>query len=232
MAEKKQASEKSSAAKATLRSSIKQYIQQQIADGVYRPGDRIVETQLAKQLNVSQSPVREAMLELSVSGLLEVRPYSGTYVQSLSVQDIGDIFDTRAFIESHAAERAAHCITDEQLQALEDILNEMDAVPDENPHIISELDTEFHRLLVEATNSPALKRIWTSLRLAEWTYLSVTSTQRSSRVIVNQHRQIFHYLSKHDASAASASMLLHIKSFGEDLKKHLSRELPAKEAEE
>ena len=52
-------------AKETLRSNIKDYIQQQIAEGRYQPGDRIVETQLARELNVSQAPVREAILELA-----------------------------------------------------------------------------------------------------------------------------------------------------------------------
>ena len=60
-------------AKETLRSNIKDYIQKQIADGVYQPGDRIVETRLAKELEVSQAPVREAILELSAMGLLEER---------------------------------------------------------------------------------------------------------------------------------------------------------------
>lgn len=86
-------------AKETLRSNIKDYIQQQIAEGVYRPGDRIVETRLAKELNVSQAPVREAMLELATMGLLEERPYSGTYVRNFSIEEIEDIFLTRAFIE-------------------------------------------------------------------------------------------------------------------------------------
>ena len=57
--------------KETLRSNIKDYIQKQIASGVYRPGDRIVETQLARELNVSQAPVREAILELVSQGMLE-----------------------------------------------------------------------------------------------------------------------------------------------------------------
>ena len=57
-------------AKETLRANIKDYIQKQIAAGVYRPGDRIVETQLAKELNVSQAPVREAILEMVALGLL------------------------------------------------------------------------------------------------------------------------------------------------------------------
>ena len=85
--------------KETMRSNIKNYIQQQIVEGVYRPGDRIVETRLARELNVSQAPVREAMLELSAIGLLEERPYSGTFVRNLSVKEIQEIFDIRGFLE-------------------------------------------------------------------------------------------------------------------------------------
>ena len=110
-------------AKETLRSNIKDYIQQQIAEGVYRPGDRIVETRLAKELNVSQAPVREAMLELATMGLLEERPYSGTYVRNFSIEEIEDIFLTRAFIEEHAAKCAAKRVTEEQLARMEAVLD-------------------------------------------------------------------------------------------------------------
>ena len=71
-------------AKGTLRKEIQSYIQEQIASGRFKAGDRIVETQLAKELNVSQAPVREAKLELAAMGLLEERPYSGSFVRQLT----------------------------------------------------------------------------------------------------------------------------------------------------
>ena len=83
--------------KSTMRREIRTYIQRQIAQGVYRPGDRIVETQLAREMNVSQAPVREALLELAAMGLVEERPYSGTFVRHLKASDIEDIYNTRAF---------------------------------------------------------------------------------------------------------------------------------------
>ena len=89
--------------KGTMRREIRTYIQDQIARGVYRPGDRIVETQLAREMNVSQAPVREALLELSAMGLLEERPYSGTFVRHLKAGDIEDIYNTRAFLDEYAA---------------------------------------------------------------------------------------------------------------------------------
>ena len=89
-------------AKETLRANIKDYIQKQIASGVYRPGDRIVETQLAREMNVSQAPVREAILELVSLGLLEERPYSGHMVRQMGPAEIEDIYQTRAVVEEYA----------------------------------------------------------------------------------------------------------------------------------
>ena len=90
-----------------MRREIRTYIQRQIAQGVYRPGDRIVETQLAREMNVSQAPVREALLELAAMGLVEERPYSGTFVRHLKASDIEDIYNTRAFLDEYAA-RPSH----------------------------------------------------------------------------------------------------------------------------
>lgn len=99
------------AEKATLRREIREYIQRQIAAGRFQAGDRIVETQLAKELGVSQAPVREAILELAAMGLLEERPYSGSFVRKLTVEDIEGIYNTRAFLDEYAAKCAVQRIT-------------------------------------------------------------------------------------------------------------------------
>lgn len=204
--------------KATLRKHIREYIQEQIASGRFQPGDRVVETQLAKELNVSQAPVREAILELSAMGLLEERPYSGSFVRSLTIEDIEDIYNTRAFIDEYAARQAAKRITPEQLMEMEALLREMDAA--ENPHDFVEKDMAFHALVVDAAESPALKRMWESLRLVEWTGLSVAVTRNTLPELAKQHWQIFHLLEKHADHTAGAYMFLHIKNFGDELKQH------------
>lgn len=205
-------------AKETLRSNIKEYIQQQIAEGVYRPGDRIVETRLAKELNVSQAPVREAMLELATVGLLEERPYSGTYVRNLTIEEIEDIFNTRAFIEEYAAKRAAERITEEQLTEMETVLGEMGQ--DGTLQAFVHLDMEFHGLVMDAAGSPALKRAWKLLRMAEWTYLCAAVTASSLDELIAQHWNIYRYLKAHEEASAGAYMFLHIKGFGSELAKH------------
>ncbi len=209
-------------AKETLRSNIKDYIQRQIAAGVYRPGDRIVETQLARELNVSQAPVREAILELASIGLLEERPYSGTYVKDLTIAEIEDIFDVRAFVEEYAARRAAERASEEQLAQMEEILQEMEE--DRELERFVHLDMEFHGVVMDAAGSPALKRAWTVLRMAEWTYLCAAVTAVSLDEMVAQHWNIFRYLQKRDASSAGAYMLLHIRNFGKELGQYFEKE--------
>lgn len=209
-------------AKETLRSNIKDYIQQKIAEGAYRPGDRIVETQLARELNVSQAPVREAILELASIGLLEERPYSGSFVRQLTLPEIEDIFNVRAFVEEYAARRAAKRATEEQLEEMEQVLREMDSVRALDKFV--HLDTEFHSLVMEAAGSPALTRAWTMLRMSEWTYLCASITKFSMADLIEQHWKIFSYLKKRADHSAGAYMFLHIKSFGDELGQYFEKQ--------
>ena len=203
--------------KSTMRREIRTYIQDQIARGVYRPGDRIVETQLAREMNVSQAPVREALLELSAMGLLEERPYSGTFVRRLAASDIED---TRAFLDEYAARQAARLATQEQLDAMEALLKRMDQAEDNAS--FAEMDIAFHGMIVDAAGSPSLKRAWENLRLVEWTGVSVAVTQESLPELASQHWQIFRTLRSHAEQEAGAYMFLHTKHFGEELKRYVT----------
>ena len=208
-------------AKGTLRKEIRSYIQEQIASGRFKAGDRIVETQLAKELNVSQAPVREAILELAAMGLLEERPYSGSFVRQLTAEDIEDIYNTRAFIDEYAARQAAKRITEEQLTEMEALLHRMDAAKD--IHEFVEMDITFHGLVVDAAGSPALKRMWEGLRLVEWTGLSAAVTGNSLPELAKQHWEIYCLLKKHADHTVGAYMFLHIKNFGDELKRYFAK---------
>ena len=214
--------ENETAAKGTLRKKIRSYIQQQIANGRFQAGDRIVETQLARELNVSQAPVREAILELASIGLLEERPYSGSFVRQLTPAEIEDIFNVRAFIEEYAARRAAKRATEEQLEEMEQVLREMNGVRALDKFV--RLDTEFHGLVMDAAGSPALKRAWNMLRMAEWTYLCAAITKFSMADLIDQHWQIFRYLKKRADHSAGAYMFLHIKGFGDELGQYFEKQ--------
>lgn len=207
-----------SSSKGTLRQEIRNYIQSQIVNGIYKAGDRIVETQLARELNVSQAPVREAILELASMGLLEERPYSGTFVRRLSAKDIEDIYNTRAFIEEYAARQAAKHATEKQLNEMKNLLHQMEIA--DNCRTFAQSDIAFHMLIVDAAGSPALKRAWNYLLLGEWTSLSMAVTQSTLTDLVRQHRNIYNYLCRREDRSAGAYMFLHIKNFGEEMIRH------------
>lgn len=89
-----------------------------ILTGELKPGDRIVESRLAQELGVSQAPVREALRELEFSGLVEQKPFSGTYVKQVTVKEIRQFYEVRAALERLGAECAAQRMNKEQYQEL------------------------------------------------------------------------------------------------------------------
>ena len=88
----------------SAKSSIYQVVCSWIITGVLKPGEKIVDSELAKRFNVSRTPVREAILELSAMGLLEERPYAGCIVRRMTADDIADIYNVRAHIDEYAAQ--------------------------------------------------------------------------------------------------------------------------------
>lgn len=205
----------------TMRSQVRQYIQEQIRSGAFKPGDRIVETRLAKELNVSQAPVREAMLELSVMGMLEERPYSGTFVRKLTREDIDDIYNMRAFVEEYAAKRAAKRITPEQLEAFKPVFADMEkATKTKDYEWFAECDIRFHELIIEAAGSNALMNMWRLLRMAQWTSITLAATQQSLEQICHTHEVILEHIRRGADHSAGAEMFLHIRSFIYDMEKY------------
>ena len=115
-------------------------------------------------------------------------------------------------------EERADIIQVVKLREREALLVEMDRA--ENPHDFVEKDIAFHAMVVDAAGSPALKKVWDSLRLVEWTGLSVAVTRNTLPELAKQHWRIFRLLERHADHTAGAYMFLHIKNFGDELKQH------------
>jgi len=204
--------------KNTMRQDIRKYIQNSITKGIYKPSDRIVETKLAKDLGVSQAPVREAILELVMMGMLEDRPYSGTYVKKLSPEDIEDIYEIRAMVEEHAAKNAAAKINEDQLKKLSKELEIMrKAAEAGDVEEFVDADIRFHEIVVDSAGSKSLKRIWRFLRMADWTYTTTQLTKYSLLELCNMHEIIFKHLKSRNVLSAAAAMHLHIMEFAGDV---------------
>jgi DNA-binding GntR family transcriptional regulator len=151
--------------RSTFRDHIAEQLRDLILNGVLRPGEPLLEVQLAEQFGVSRGPLREAMRELVDEGLLVVRPYAGTTVVELSAKDIREIYSIRTALETLAFEQAwdrrdaaFHAELDRRHGQL---IAAIDA-EDEVGSIHAELD--LHSLVFETADNKLLSRMWSILR--------------------------------------------------------------------
>jgi DNA-binding GntR family transcriptional regulator len=149
----------------STRDYIKETLVERILDGDYKPGDRLLELQIAEELGTSQGPVREAFRELEAMGLIESTPYRGTRVREVTDEEIEDSYQVRAVLEQLAAELAAS-----KLKAnTESLSKELDAFRQaavrRDVKRYSKHDMEFHRQIVDAAGNQLLAQLWNSVVL-------------------------------------------------------------------
>ena len=205
--------------KETLRTQISMLIQKRIREGVYKPGEKIVETRLCKELSVSQAPVREAFLELSIMGLLEERPYSGTFVKNVLPDEVSDIYNIRAFLEEYAVRRACTHGTDEALKEIEEIVERMDKCESREEFVVP--GRLFHEGVLRASGSGALLKCWNSLQVTQWTYQSILNTSKNLKQLAADHRKILEAILARQDHTAGAMIFLHIRGFAEEITEYL-----------
>ncbi len=141
-----------------------------IIEGVYPPGSRVTEQEIAVSAKVSRTPVREALRRLEAEGLLRFVPHQGAFVTRWSEQDAEDIFELRAMLEGHAARLAAGKATDEDMQTLrrlaEDQCQEAAECSAGYLERIADLNSQFHRHLQQVAASTRLQATLATLSSA------------------------------------------------------------------
>lgn len=198
--------------KGTLRSEVIKYIIKGIGEGKYKLGERIVETKLAKELEMSQAPVREAVLELSIMGVLEERPYAGSFVRKPDREEVDNHYKARALIESYAASLAAPHRTEEDLEKMRAILEEMGECKAFEDFV--DLDHAFHETIIDASDNKVLKRLWTSVSAYELTYQTIVLANKWTLVgLYEKHKRLYDIIKSGNGPASQAEMFLHIDGF-------------------
>ncbi len=140
-------------------------LKQAIIRGDLAPGDRIVETQVAEALDISRTPVREAIHKLEREGLLKKLPKAGFTVMSLNREDIEETFGIRSVLESYAAGLAALKHHEDELKPLEEKIREFKiCLQKGDTDALAKINTEFHNLLYALSRSPKLVRMINDLR--------------------------------------------------------------------
>jgi DNA-binding GntR family transcriptional regulator len=187
-------------------------IRDRVIRGVYPPGHRLTEDELAEQFGVSRIPVREALRLLEGEGFVRVKPYSGTFVAQLTAQDAADLLEIRGVLEPLAASRAAETRTTAHLDGLRQVLLEGDAaLAAGDLDLLAELNTRFHELLSEASGNTTLNQIIGTLRhKITWVY-SLELPRRAADSWA-EHRLIVNALERSDRDSAKALMVAHVRS--------------------
>lgn len=122
-----------------------------------KPGNRILENQIADKLNVSKSPIREALKELFGEGLLEIIPNKGVFVKKLTKQDIIDILEFRMIIEKYSIEKTIKRASIKSVKNLNDIIIEMEkAFKDNDTNKYALIDAKFHGTIYKLSRSKLL----------------------------------------------------------------------------
>lgn len=202
-------------------------IRRSILEGALRPGERIVEQQLAELLNVSRTPVREALLKLERENLV-ARIGRGMAVKRYSSDEVRDIYNLRAHLESFAARMTAERITEGEIVALERIQDDMETERleigrAETIRNLSRENQHFHALVVRAARNAPLERCFVQvfqlpLLYKAYVYFDDERKRRSDR----DHRELIEMLRAREGAAAEEHWRRHLRRGGDVLAQHLA----------
>ncbi len=194
---------------------IKDLIVDRILDGELRPGRQVVESAIARELGVSQAPVREAVRDLTMVGFLEYERYKGTFVRSFSAKELFEVYSVRAALEALAARNAAQNITDEDEETLRDILDRMIAAArNDDGNEMARLDNKFHETILQISDNQLLYQLWFSLRFGLWTITTTRISGMDLEYLAHRHEDLLETIVSGDPDKAAAAMQHHIEELG------------------
>ncbi|WP_254684845.1 GntR family transcriptional regulator [Tateyamaria omphalii] len=183
---------------------------QAIRAGEFAPGDRLRETDVADRLNLSRTPVREALRRLEADGIVEHRPRLGAVIRQLSHAELVELYEMRIVLERTAAEMAAKHAADAEVDALRD-LNA--AIASSAPSEAAALNQDFHRGIYLATRNrfllDAARALNNALMLMGPTTLA---DQERIKVVTAQHDDILTAIAAGDATAAGEAAEAHLQT--------------------
>lgn len=200
-----------------FREEIRNAIREAIFSRELKPGDRIIETYWAKELGVSQGPVREAIRDLEAMGLVETVPFKGSRVRSLTEKDIRDNYSVRICLESKSIRDAIQNLDDDALEALgsnlQSILEEMDeSVGQGDLRAFTEQDAAFHRAIINATENQVLLRLWEQCNMRNWYTVSALTDAKSLKKLQVGHQKLTNAICRRNLKEATTTLEDHLTS--------------------
>ena len=198
-----------------LSTSIKRLLLSRIVNGDYGPGERIVESRLAKELKISQSPVREALRDLAAMGMVEIESRRGARVRKPTVKELRDVVEVRAEVDALAARLAATRVNPDAVEALRIAQSDMDACFEAKDYAgLTEADARFHGILARESGNEAVERVFDQLEPFARTFITLAAPQVELSQILCGHSEILDALVAEDSELAAErarSHRLHVR---------------------
>lgn len=189
-----------------LRDDVAEYLMESILKGELNPGDKIIESKLARELSISQGAVREAIRDLIAQGVLETEPYKGTRIRTLTKEQLNDYYDVRSEIEAMAVKWSVikHQSRYLDLAFLKSCVDNMAKCVEMNDtRNMRKHDMDFHLSIVHGAHSESLEKAWNALGNYYWTYIAVYYDHAASLLPaqVTKHRFMYDAIANADIQA-------------------------------
>ncbi|MDQ0272009.1 GntR family transcriptional regulator [Cytobacillus purgationiresistens] len=199
----------------TLKEQVYDYLKEQIILGELKPGERLVEGKVSEALNISRSPIREAIRMLEKDGLLLVNQSGGVNVVKPSIKDFQYLYECRVEMEPVAAYFAAQRRTNEQLETIRTHLLQMEGLPEQKRmKKIHDINVNFHESVVKASANPFLITVINQFRGINSFYRKSILEEKPLHFAdaFNEHQRIFQAIVDQDANDAKKLMKEHIEN--------------------
>jgi DNA-binding GntR family transcriptional regulator len=185
-------------------------LREAIMDGTLIGGTRMIQTEIASQLKVSVTPVREALRGLATEGLVVFDSHRGALVRSLDLVEVRELYELRTLLEPLMVHRAIAKISPEQLARAEERRRQM-----EETQVLSEwveLHRQFHAALYQADDSSRLSKVLSGLRDSASVYVSLSLRAKPERILESsvEHEELIRLYTEHDAQSAVDLTVQHL----------------------
>ena len=195
-----------------LRDVVFNTLRQAILRGELKPGERLMEIQLANKLGVSRTPIREAIRKLELEGLVLMIPRRGAEVAEITEKSLRDVLEVRGALEELAVKLACQKITDEQIQELRAAEKEFEqALHSGDVTVYAEADVKFHDIIYFATDNQRLIQLLYNLREQMYRYrVEYLKREEVHAVLFAEHEHIIECIVQRDKVAAKQAISTHI----------------------
>lgn len=197
-----------------LRDVVFHTLREAILRGDLRPGERLMELQLAAKLGVSRTPIREAIRMLEQEGLAVTMPRRGAEVARMTLKDMEDVLEIREALDELAVRIACARITEEQLEKLAEVKDRFESsTKTGDVKQIAEADVSFHDVIYEATGNPKLVTLLNNLREQVYRYrVEYIKNPKNYPVLIKEHEEILQGLKDREVDRAVSAMQEHVEN--------------------